>query len=103
MSSRTLAGQNTNCDQFIVDNSFLRLRNITLGYTVPKQLLNKLNVSNLRIYVTGDNLMTFSPVVKYSVDPEAGFSGNNYNGNAENDSGIQGARRVFMGGIQISF
>jgi TonB-linked SusC/RagA family outer membrane protein len=103
MENKTIAGQNTNTDLFIVNNSFLRLRNLTLGYSLPKALLQKVGISNLRLYVTGDNLLTFSPTVKYHVDPESGLRGNTYNGNGDNDSGIQGARRVYMGGIQISF
>jgi TonB-linked SusC/RagA family outer membrane protein len=103
MRDRGIAGQNINSDLFIVKNDFLRLRNLTLGYTLPKSLLQKADVSNVRLYITGDNLLTFSPTVKYSVDPEQGLRGNDYNGNGDNDSGIQGARRVFMGGIQLSF
>ncbi|MDR0537961.1 MAG: SusC/RagA family TonB-linked outer membrane protein [Tannerellaceae bacterium] len=103
MEDRAYAGQNTNTDLFIVSNSFLRLRNLTLGYTLPSSLLKPLKLSNVRLYLTGDNLLTFSPTVKYHIDPESGLKGNDYNGNGDNDSGIQGARRVYMGGIQISF
>jgi TonB-linked SusC/RagA family outer membrane protein len=103
MENRSFAGQNTNSDNFIVSNSYLRLRNLTLGYTLPASTLKPLGLSNVRIYLTGDNLLTFSPTVKYHVDPESGLKGSDYNGNGDNDSGIQGARRVYMGGIQISF
>ena len=103
MQDRSFAGQANNTDLFIVDNSFLRLRNVTLGYTLPKSMLNRAGISHVRVYLTGDNLLTFSPTVKYHVDPETGMRGNDYNGNGDSDSGIQGARRVYMGGIQISF
>ena len=103
MADRTKAGQNSNTDLFIVNNKFLRLRNLTLGYTLPKTILNKAGINSVRFYVTGDNLLTFSPTVKYNVDPESGIRGNDYNGNGDNDSGMPGARRVYMGGIQISF
>ncbi|MDR0349230.1 MAG: TonB-dependent receptor [Tannerella sp.] len=103
MTQREYAGQNTNSDLFIVSNDFLRLRNLTLGYTVPKKITQKVGISNARIYVSGDNLLTFSPIVKYHVDPETGLKANDYNGNGETDSGIQGARRVYMFGFQVSF
>lgn len=90
-------------DYFVFDNDFLRLRNVSLGYTVPKAMLTKLGVSNVRLFVSGDNLLTFGKAQKRYTDPETGLSGNNYNGNADTDNGIQGSRRVYTGGLQISF
>lgn len=49
------------------------------------------------------NLFTFGPAANRHNDPETGLIGNNYNGNANTDNGVQSARRVFMGGIQVSF
>jgi TonB-linked SusC/RagA family outer membrane protein len=103
MSDASISGGNTISDQFLFSNDFLRLRNLTIGYTIPKAALKKIGFSNVRIYLTGDNLLTFSPSAKYFVDPESGVYANDYNGNGDNDSGIQGSRRVFMGGIQVSF
>jgi TonB-linked SusC/RagA family outer membrane protein len=52
--------------------NFLRLKNITLGYSIPKNLINKIGVTNARLYFNGSNLLTFS---KYKIaDPEV----NNY-------------------------
>jgi len=53
---------------FIEDGSYLRLKNLQLGYTLPESLTNRLNIQNLRIYFSGLNLLTFT---NYSgVDPE---------------------------------
>lgn len=90
-------------DFYVFDNDFLRLRNVTLGYTLPKSFAEKLGMSSARIYVTGNNLLTFGAAKKRYSDPETGILGNNYNGNADTDSGIQGSRRIYMGGIQVSF
>ena len=60
-------------------------------------------VDKVRVYFSGDNLLTFGSAVKRYSDPETGVSGNNYNGNSETDNGVQGGRRIYMGGIQISF
>ncbi|WP_443939246.1 SusC/RagA family TonB-linked outer membrane protein [Pedobacter sp. MW01-1-1] len=50
------------------DASFLRLKNITLGYSLPRKLIGKIGLSNTRIYFNGSNLLTFS---KYKIaDPE---------------------------------
>lgn len=53
---------------YIEDGSFLKLRSLALGYTVNRTLLQKVNISNLRVYVQAENLLT---VTKYSgLDPE---------------------------------
>lgn len=56
---------------FVEDNSFLRIKNVTLGYNLPSHLLEKLRVSRLRVYTSVDNLATFSEFTrKWGWDPE---------------------------------
>ncbi len=58
-------------DLYIEDGSFMRLRNIQLGYTVPVTALKKLKLQQVRVYLSADNLLTFT---KYSgFDPEIGL------------------------------
>lgn len=58
----------TYSDYFIEDGSYLKLKNITLGYTFPRKWTRKAKINRLRIYVTGSNLLTFT---KFSgLDPE---------------------------------
>jgi hypothetical protein len=67
--------------KYLFDNTFLRLRNVTLGYTFPKRLMNKVGIDVLRLYVQGDNLLTFGSAVKRGTDPEqsvAGTTGNRF-------------------------
>lgn len=92
-----------NSDFYLFDNDYWRLRNLTFGYTLPRSLTRKVGISNARIYLSGDNLLTFGPAAKRHTEPETGVSGNNYNGNADTDNGIQGSRRVYMAGIQVTF
>ena len=49
-----------NSTRFLYDASFLRLKSLSLGYSFNKQVCNKLHLSNLRIYVSGNNLWTFT-------------------------------------------
>jgi TonB-dependent starch-binding outer membrane protein SusC len=52
-----------------VDGSFIKLRNLTLGYTLPKTLTSKIGLSNVRVYVTGKNFWTIHSKVKdYDVE-----------------------------------
>ncbi|HBC78109.1 MAG TPA: hypothetical protein DCZ51_05740, partial [Bacteroidales bacterium] len=58
------------CSYYIEDGSFARLKNLQIGYTLPKAVLNKIGVGSLRLYVQGVNLFT---ITKYSgLDPELG-------------------------------
>ena len=58
----------------IEDGSFLRINNITFGYSLDKRLLSKINVKNLRIYATVNNLYTFTKYTGY--DPEVNVNNN---------------------------
>ena len=62
-----------NSSRFIQDGSFLRIRNITLGYTFPVGLVEKLLISNLRIYASVQNLHTFTNYEGYN--PEINTNG----------------------------
>lgn len=55
---------------YLLDGSYLRVKNITIGYTLPASLTRKLHLSKLRIYVSGDNIFEWSALKKY-FDPEA--------------------------------
>lgn len=61
-------------DRYLQDISYLRLKNLTVGYTFPSQLTKKVNVEKVRIYFSGENLLTFTSLTKY-VDPEAAYQG----------------------------
>lgn len=90
-------------DFYLFNNDYFRLRNLTIGYTLPRLLTQKMHLSYVRLYLSGDNLWTLGPAANRHTDPETGLLGNNYNGNANTDNGLQSARRVFMGGIQLTF
>jgi len=51
------------------DASYLRLKNVQLGYNLPKQLINKAKFQGLRLYLSGDNLLTFTKFFE-GIDPE---------------------------------
>lgn len=57
-------------DFFIMDRSFLRLKNIELGYSLPKKVLKKVGMSKLRFYVSGTNLFTWHHLKTNCIDPE---------------------------------
>lgn len=82
-------------DYFLEDGSYLRLKNITLGYTLPKSVMKSIGLadSSLRIYASGENLWT---ITKYSgLDPEVGGVGI--------DGGQYPVSRNFTFGLNINF
>ncbi len=70
-NTSSLFGKAAN-DRFLVDASYCRLKNITLDYTFSGNVLKKIGLKGLRIYVSGDNLFTWSPITKWTdnFDPE---------------------------------
>ena len=70
----TVADPNQNffrvSDFYVHDGSYLRLKSLTLGYTLPNSVTTKLNIAKLRFYVTGTNLLTFTGYKGF--DPEIG-------------------------------
>ena len=60
-------------DMSLFSASYLRMKNITLGYTIPKVLLNKAGISRLRVYASADNLFYIS--AKKGVDPAMSMTG----------------------------
>ncbi|MDR2232633.1 MAG: TonB-dependent receptor [Tannerella sp.] len=58
-------------DYWIKSAFYLRLKNIALGYSIPKQWVEKAGIEKIRFYVAGTNLFTISTLSKYYIDPEA--------------------------------
>lgn len=79
----SLANNHKNSTRFLDDGSFIRLRALTLGYNFDKEVLRKLHLKGLRVYVQGDNLLLFSkysgwdPEVSTNLDPRY-FGMDNY-------------------------
>lgn len=72
-----------NSDRFIEDGSYLRLQNITIGYNLPKNIINKAKMASARLYFSAQNLYTFTNYSGY--DPEIGaFNKNVLSQNVDN-------------------
>ncbi len=56
--------------KYMLNGAYMRLKNVTIGYTLPRHLLERMKLSKLRVYVSGENLLERSDVKKY-FDPEA--------------------------------
>ncbi|WP_299322871.1 TonB-dependent receptor [uncultured Maribacter sp.] len=80
-------GNNSNREissRFVEDGSYIRLKNISLGYTVPSNVSEKLGLDNLRLSLSGQNLLTFTD---YSgLDPEVSYYGSGGNNNTSSNT-----------------
>ncbi|GAO29140.1 SusC/RagA family TonB-linked outer membrane protein [Geofilum rubicundum] len=87
-------------DRYVEDGSYLRIKNITLGYTIPGHLTRRYSVDNVRVYMNIQNVYTFTEYSGY--DPEVGVStlSNNVYGL---DNGRYPAPQVFTLGLNLSF
>lgn len=98
-------------DRFVEDGSYLRLKNLTIGYTLPEAVLGNLGngfIRKVRLYATSQNLLTFTNYTGY--DPEIGVRPDlaNQGGQVQTlNSGVDFGQypqpRTFIGGIQIGF
>ena len=64
---------NRNNSYFLQNASYFRLKNLTFGYTLPRTLTDKVKMSRVRVYFSGDNLLTFTKF--YGLDPERNVDG----------------------------
>ena len=80
------------------DGSYIRLKNLTLGYTLPKSLTSQWGISNLRLYISGQNLFTITGYSGY--DPEVSSRTGNYN--LGFDGGSYPAIRSYTFGLNLT-
>ncbi|PPL00616.1 SusC/RagA family TonB-linked outer membrane protein [Parapedobacter indicus] len=78
-------------DRYLQNAAYIRLRNLQVGYSLPKKLISKLHANDLRLYVSAENLWTWSPMYKWTKDTDVtniygsdrdlsgGSSGDGYN------------------------
>ena len=91
---------NSSSSRFVESGNFLRVQNVSLGYTFPSRYVGALNLSRLHVYVQVQNLAT---ITKYKgVDPEVNttytsntVTGLDYNSNPQ--------QRIFLGGLNVAF
>lgn len=67
------SNQSIACSRWLTDASYLSLRNITLGYTIPKKFIDKIGFSTIRVYALGDNLGLLTK--RKGMDPQQSIAG----------------------------
>lgn len=69
---------NRNSTRFVEDGSYLRLKNLTLGYSLPESIARKASLSNFRFYISGQNLYTLTKYSGFDPEVSGGVDNSNY-------------------------
>ncbi|HQI11612.1 MAG TPA: TonB-dependent receptor [Bacteroidales bacterium] len=93
IANNTTSSNGYRSTRWLYDGSYLRLKNITLSYNLPRAVVNKMKMQNLRVYASAVNLYTFHNVDFW--DPERGVDGCGF--------GIYPMSKKIIGGIEVSF
>jgi len=107
MNSLTTGQNNAVSSRWIEDASFVRINNITLGYTLPQLLAQKCSMQNARVYVSIQNLATFTGYTGYN--PETSYTKDYYTADRNavlapgTDYGIYPLNRTFTLGVNVTF
>ena len=88
-------------DLYILNGAYMRLKNITLGYTLPKAITSKIGMQKCRVYVTGQNLLTFSH--NSFVDPESSEFNNQMSNGGANSARNYPTLKYYGFGLDIDF
>ena len=84
---------NRNSDFWLTNVRYLRVRNLELGYSLPKKFAEKIKAEKIRFYVNGSNLISFDNVGKYQIDPEISAAA----------AVVYPQQKVFMAGFNVTF
>ena len=101
-SGATLANVNS---RYLQNLRYLRLKNLSVGYTVPANISKKIGVQKARIYFSGENLAYWSPFKKHSryIDPEAAFDRLSGGSPTRYNNAFYPWQKTFMFGIDLTF
>ncbi|MGX5816819.1 SusC/RagA family TonB-linked outer membrane protein [Chitinophaga lutea] len=82
-------------DKYLQDLAYVRLKNLTIGYSLPESMLRRAKISRLRVYVSGDNLVTLTKLETKYIDPEMAA--------AETNGRVYPFSKVFSAGLDLTF
>ena len=91
--------------RYLQNLRYLRLKNLSVGYTVPAKASKKIGMDKIRVYFSGENLHYWSPFKKNSkyIDPEAAFDRKSGNDFTRYNNAFYPWQKTFMFGVDITF
>ncbi|HEY8657628.1 MULTISPECIES: SusC/RagA family TonB-linked outer membrane protein [unclassified Flavobacterium] len=92
---------NRTSTRFLENGSYFRIKTLQLGYTLPKSINSKIGISSLRVYVSADNLATFTKYTGYN--PDLGRTGSIFDRGVDFGHVAYPLARTISAGLQLSF
>ncbi|WP_268034847.1 SusC/RagA family TonB-linked outer membrane protein [Algoriphagus sp. PAP.12] len=103
LGNRVLSTPN---DRYLQNVAYVRLRNLQIGYTLPKHLTEKIHATDVKFYVSGENLWTWSPLYKWTRDTDVTSiygSDRDLSGGTSGDGYNYPMLKAFSAGLTVNF
>ena len=98
-SNRELAVVNT---KYLQNLAYCRLKNLSIGYILPDKWLSKIGFEKIRVYFSGENLLTFTKLHSDYIDPEQASASNSWK-TSKSDANIYPWAKTYSFGVDITF
>ena len=99
-TNRELGAVNT---RYLENVAYCRLKNLTVGYTLPRKWLNAIHMEKVRVYFSGDNLLTFTPFRCKYLDPEQAGAQNTWRYGQTDVANVYPNNKQFTFGVDVTF
>jgi len=89
--------------RYLLNLAYLRVKNLSLGYAIPKKVLEKAHVQRVRVYVSAENLITFDKLGDIPIDPEIDFTQSQLDKDRAGFGRVYPYRTTLSAGLQVTF
>jgi TonB-linked SusC/RagA family outer membrane protein len=89
--------------RYMLNMAYLRLKNLNVGYSLSKNLTQKIKIERLRVFVSGENILTFDKLGDIPVDPEIDFSQTQIDNDRAGFGRVYPYRKTLSLGLQVTF
>lgn len=89
--------------RYLLNLAYLRVKNVSIGYALPKELISKAHIQRIRVYVSAENLLTFDKLGDMPIDPEIDFTQSQLDKDRAGFGRAYPYRTTLSAGLQVTF
>ncbi|WPU92702.1 TonB-dependent receptor [Mucilaginibacter sabulilitoris] len=89
--------------RYLLNMAYLRLKNLNVGYSFPKSVTRRLGIERLRVFFSGENILTFDHLGNFPIDPETDFSQTQIDNDRAGFGRVYPYRKTYSAGLQVTF
>ena len=89
--------------RYLLNMAYLRLKNVNLGYSFSKSVTRRLGIERLRVFLSGENILTFDHLGGIQIDPETDFSQTQIDNDRAGFGRVYPYRKTYSAGLQVTF